>query len=65
MARYFSRIEREGIAREKLVHAGTCRSIAAGLNEDSARATLEKYATKLERAAAQLHPGVSFLSGAA
>ena len=65
MMTYISRIEREGMAREKLVWAGTCRSIAAGLNEDSAKAVLEKYATKLETAAARLHPGVCLLIGAA
>jgi hypothetical protein len=65
MAKQLSRIEREGLAREKLIRAGTCRSIAAELPEQTQKATLEKYAMKLEKGAAQLHPGVSLLIGAA
>jgi hypothetical protein len=65
MAKPLSRIERESLAREKLMRAGTCRSIAAGLEQQSDKATLEKYAGKLERHAVQLHPGVSVLVGAA
>ena len=65
MAKRSSRIEREAVAREKLVRAGTCRSIAADLAEPAFKATLEKYAGILERRAAQLHPGVSLIAGAA
>ena len=65
MAKYLSRIEREELAREKLLRAGTCRSIAAGLDEAAARATIEKYARKLETGAARLHPGVALDAGAA
>ena len=65
MAKYLSRIEREALAREKLIRAGTCRGIAAGLAEPTARATIEKYASKLERGAARLHPGVTLQRGAA
>ena len=65
MAKYLSRIEREDLAREKLLRAGTCRSIAAGLAEATSRAMIEKYARKLEHGAARLHPGVTLESGAA
>jgi hypothetical protein len=65
MAKQLSRIEREGMAREKLIRAGACRSIAADLPEQAQKAMLEKYAGKLERSAATLHPGVSLLVGAA
>ena len=65
MAKYLSRIEREDLAREKLVWAGTCHGIAAELAEAAAKATIEKYARKLEQSAARLHPGVTLETGAA
>jgi hypothetical protein len=65
MAQYLSRVEREDLAREKLIWAGTCRGIAAGLAEAAARATIEKYAMKLELGAARLHPSVTLDGGAA
>jgi hypothetical protein len=65
MSKYLSRIEREDLAREKLIWAGTCRGIAAELAEATARAAIEKYASKLERGAALLHPNVTLVNGAA